>query len=206
MMWLRRIATVPLLLLAFICAIGLVKALRHRIDDPVGTAVFCTIIVLGTLGGTYFLLRPDIERWRALTFAQFRHWVYTNPLGQALALYVVAVPLMAVYPEGQVVPGVLAACVYSVAAPWSAALQQRWWAYAGLALLGFCLLFFLLAGTAEGFGPRGFGEGGMLFLLPMEGFPILLVVSGIVRLFRGARARQEQAAPDASRPADQAQP
>jgi len=30
-------------------------------------------------------------------------------------------------------------------------------------------------------------EGAMVFLLPMEGFPILLVVSGIVRLVRSAR-------------------
>jgi hypothetical protein len=62
MLWLRRIAAAPLLLLAFIGAIGLVKAVTHRIDDPVGTAVFCAILVLITLGGTYFLHRPDIER------------------------------------------------------------------------------------------------------------------------------------------------
>lgn len=48
-------------------------------------------------------------------------------------------------------------------------------------------MFFALAGTGEALAPRGFGEAGMLFLLPMEAFPILLTVSGIVRLIRGAR-------------------
>jgi hypothetical protein len=36
-------------------------------------------------------------------------------------------------------------------------------------------------------GPRGFGEAAMLFLLPMQGFPVLPVASGIVRAVRGAR-------------------
>ena len=187
MMWLRRVAAAPLLLLAFIGAIGLIKSLAHRIDDPVGNGIFCAVLVLVTVGGIFLLLRPDIERLHGLAFAHVRHWFYTNPLGQAIALYILAAVLMAVYPEGQIIPGVIAACVYSLVAPWSAALQRQWWAYAGLSLLGFCLLFFLLAGTAEALAPHGFGEVGMLFILPLEGFPILLIVSGIVRIIRGAR-------------------
>jgi hypothetical protein len=50
-------------------------------------------------------------------------------------------------------------------------------------------MFFALAGTGEALASRGFGEAGMLFLLPMEGFPILLIVSGLVRLVRGARVQ-----------------
>ena len=71
--------------------------------------------------------------------------------------------------------------------PSALARQRHWWSYAGLALLGFCLLLFLLAGTAEALAPRGFGEVGMLFVLPLEGFPILLIISGIVRIVRGER-------------------
>ena len=187
MIWFRRVAAAPLLLLAFIGVVGLIKSVSHRIDDPIENAIFCAILVLLTVGGAFFLLRPDIDHLRVLSFSQVRHWTYTNPLGQAMALYVVAAVLMAAYPAGQILPGVIAACVYSVAAPWSAALRRRWWAYVGLALLGFCLLFFLLAGTAEALAPRGFGEVGMLFILPLEGFPLLLIVSGIVRIIRGAR-------------------
>jgi len=186
-MWFRRAAAAPLLLLAFIGVVGLIKSVSHRIDDPLGNGIFCAILVLVTVGGTFFLLRPDIERLRELSLPQLRRWFYTNPLGQAIALYVVAAVLMAAYPNGQIVPGVIAVCVYSVAAAWTAALQRRWWAYAGQALLGVCILVFLLAGTAEALAPRGFGEGGMLFILPLEGFPIMLIVSGIVRIVRGAR-------------------
>jgi hypothetical protein len=35
----------------------------------------------------------------------------------------------------------------------------------------------------------------MLFLLPLEGFPILLAASGIVRLVRGVRDEQPRAGP-----------
>jgi len=38
----------------------------------------------------------------------------------------------------------------------------------------------------EALAPREFGEARMLFLPPLEGFPILLVGSGIVRPIRGA--------------------
>jgi hypothetical protein len=192
MMWLRRIAAAPLLLLGFIGVVGAVKGFTRQLpDDPIGNAIFASVLVLLTGGATFFLLRPDLIRLRELTFAQFRHWVLTNPLGQAIALYVVAVILMAAMPGYLLGPGFIAMCVYTVAAPWTAALQQRWWAYAGVAFLGFCLLFFFLAGTAEAIARGGFGEAGMIFLVPMEGFPILLAVSGIVRLIRGAR-------PDAS--------
>jgi hypothetical protein len=59
--------------------------------------------------------------------------------------------------------------------------------HAVLAVLGFCLLGLGLAATSEAIRLRGFGEAGMVFLLPMEGFPVLLVVSGIVRWVRGVR-------------------
>jgi Na+/phosphate symporter len=90
-------------------------------------------------------------------------------------------------PAYQVAPAVLAVCVYSVASTWAAALRRRWWVHAALAVLGFCLLFLGLAATSEAIAPRGFGEAAMLFLLPMEGFPVLLALSGIVRLVRGVR-------------------
>jgi hypothetical protein len=94
---------------------------------------------------------------------------------------------MVASPEYQLAPAFLALCVFSVVSCWTASAKQHWWAHAGLDVLGFCLLFLGLAGTAEALTPRGFGEGAMVFLLPLEGFPILLTVSGVVRLVRGAR-------------------
>src|SRR5207249_1100021 len=107
---------------------------------------------------------PDLVLLRQLSFAQIRDWAYFNPLGQAALLYVVAAIVMLGAPEYQLAPAFLAVCILSVVSPWRAALQQRWWVHAGLALLAWCLLFLALAGTAEAIRPRGFGEGAMIFL------------------------------------------
>jgi phage shock protein PspC (stress-responsive transcriptional regulator) len=156
-------------------------------DQSTGSGIFTAIFGVAAGVGAFFLLRPDLLRLREVSVTQLREWVLRNPIGQALALYLIAAIFMIAAPEYELVPALLAICIYSVAAPWHVARQRRWWAHAGLAVLGFCLMFFALAGTGEALAPRGFGEAGMLFLLPMEGFPVLLVVSGIVRLVRGAR-------------------
>lgn len=188
MIWLRRIGAALLVLLAFILFIGAVRIFTGDLpDQSIGSGAVTAILAVAAGAGGFFLLRPDILRLRDLGFDTFHHWALTNPIGQAVSLYVVAAILMAMAPTYQLAPALLAICVYSVAAPWHAARQQRWWAHAGMAVLGFCLMFFALAGTGEALAPRGFGEAGMLFLLPMYGFPTLLLVSGILRLVRGAR-------------------
>jgi len=194
MKWLRRSAAAPLLLLALICVIGAVRIFTHALpDETVGGGVAAAVIAGVAAIGAFFLLRPDL---RELSWANVRDWAYRNPLGQALSLYVMAAILMFAAPDYQLAPALLAVCVFSVASTWSAALQRRWWLHATLALLGWCLLFFALAATSEALAPRGFGEGAMLFLLPLEGFPVLLVASGIVRLVRGVR--EEPVRADAS--------
>jgi hypothetical protein len=95
---------------------------------------------------------------------------------------------MAAAPKASLLPGFVAQCAFSVLAAWSAVTARRLWLHALLAVLVFVLLMGALAGTAEAVTPRGFGEGGMIFLLPMEGFPILLALSGIVRLMRKSKA------------------
>jgi hypothetical protein len=193
MKWLRRIAAVPLLLLALICVIGAVRIFTHDLpDETVGGGVSAAVLAAAAAIGAFLLLRPDL---RELSMAQIRDWAYGNPLGQAVSLYVVAAPLMLASPEYQLAPALLAVCVFSVASAWSAALQRRWWLHAAAALLGWCLLFFALAATSEALAPRGFGEGAMLFLLPLEGFPILLVTSGIVRFVRGNREVRPRTGP-----------
>jgi len=99
-------------------------------------------------------------------------------------LWLAAAVIMAAAPKLAILPGFVAQCAYSVLAPWAALSARRWWSTALLAVLGFLLLMGALAGSAEALVPRGFGEAGMLFLLPMEGFPILLALSGIVRWLR----------------------
>jgi hypothetical protein len=190
MKWVRRIAAAPLLLLALICAIGAVRIFSHDLpDETVGSGVAAALAAAAAAIGAFFLLRPDLLLLRELTFAQVRNWAYWNPLGQAALLYVITAILMLAAPEYQLAPAVITVCVFSVVSTGSAALQQRWWAYAALAVLGWCLLFLGLVATSEAIAPRGFGEGAMLFLLPLEVFPVLLVVSGIFRWVRGVPAK-----------------
>ncbi len=137
MKWLRRIAAAPLLLLSLICVIGAVRIFTHDLpEDESGGGVSAAVLAAAAAVGAFLLLRSDLVLLRQLSFAQVRDWTYFNPLGQAVALYVIAAILMLAAPEYQLAPGFLAVCILSVAAPWTAALQQRWWVYAGLAVLG----------------------------------------------------------------------
>ena len=191
MMWLRRVAAAPLALIGLICTIGAVRIFSHDLpDETVGGGVFAALAAAASGVAVFFLLRPDLLLLRHLSFAQVRDWMYWNPLGQAAALFVIAAMLMLASPEYQLAPAMLAMCVFSVASCWTTALQQRWWAYALLAVFAWCLLFLALAAISEAIAPRGFGEGAMVFLLPLEVFPVLLIVSGIVRWARGVPAKE----------------
>jgi hypothetical protein len=190
MMWFRRIAAVPLFLLAFVCVIGAIRIFAKDLPGSgVGEGVFAAFVAAAAGGGLYFLIRPDLQRLRGLSMAQIRRWIFRNPLGQAALLYAAAALIMLAVPKYPLPAGLLAVCVFSVLSARTAVGARSWWAHAGLAVLGFVLLLFGLAGTAEALTKGGFGEGGMLFLLPMYGFPILLALSGIVRLVRGSRAK-----------------
>jgi len=192
MIWVRRIAAAPLVLLALICAIGAVRIFSKNLPDSTyGEGVFAAFIAAASAAGAYFLLQPDLQRLRAMPLSQVRSWAFTNPIGQATLLYLAAAPIMLAAPKISLLPGFVAQCAYSVMSAWSAARANRWWPSAALAVLFWILLFGALAGTAEAVTPRGFGEGGMIFLLPMEGFPVLLVISGIARWMR----RPKEAAP-----------
>jgi hypothetical protein len=190
MMWFRRIAAVPLLLLALICLIGAIRIFAKELPGSgIGEGVFAAFVAAAAGVGVYFLIRPDLQRLRGVSMGQVRRWTFKNPLGQAALLYAAAVILMLAMPKYSLLPGLLAVCGFSVLSTTTAVAAPRWWAHAGLAVLGFVLLLFGLAGTAEALTKGGFGEGGMLFLLPMYGFPILLALSGIVRLMRRSKAK-----------------
>jgi hypothetical protein len=192
MLWLRRIASAPLLLLALICGIGATRIfLKNLPDSSFGEGVFVAIFAAGFVLGACFLLRPDLERLRRVPAAQLRSWLFTNPIGQAAILYVAAAVLMVAAPKFSILPALVALCAFSVLSPWSASRARRWWPTATLALLCWLVLFGALAGTAEAITPRGWGEDAMIFLLPMEGFPILLAVSGLVRWLRRPQTQPE---------------
>ena len=180
MFWLRRIAAAPLLLLAFICSIGALRIFMKNLpDSSFGEGVFVAIFAGASILGVCFLLRPDIERLRQQPASTISGWFFTNPIGQAAILYVAAAAVMVAAPKASLLPAFLAQCAFSMLSAWSAARARRWWPAAALAVVCWIILFGALAGTAEALTPRGFGEGAMIFLLPMQGFPALLAISGI---------------------------
>jgi hypothetical protein len=193
MAWLRRILSAPLILLAFVCAVGAVRIFTGNLPaSSVGEGVMAAIFAAAAGAGAYFLLRPEIRRLREMSIAQMRAWIFANPLGQAALLWLAAAPIMAAAPKAALLPGFVAQCVYTVLSTRAAGIARRFWPTAILALLGFILLMGALAGMAEAITPRGFGEGGMVFLLPMYGFLILLPAFGIVRWLRKSKAAGEE--------------
>jgi len=188
MIWLRRIAAVPLALVAFVCAVGAWKSFAGLLPDSgAGSGVFLALFTGALAAGVYFLILPDLRRLRAAPPARVRSWILTNPLGQAAALYVAAAAIMLAMPKYPLPAGLLALLAFSIWSPQASLAARRWWPHAALAVLGFLLLMFGLAGTAESLTKGGFGEGGMLFLLPMYLFPILLALCGVVRWTRRAK-------------------
>jgi hypothetical protein len=201
MIWIRRVLAAPLILVSLICAIGAGKNFAGRLpDSSTGMAVMSVLFAAATGAGAYFLLRPDVRKLGGLTSPQVRKWFFTNPLGQAVLFYAAAVPIMAATREAAVLPGLVAQCAYTVLSTRAAGNARRFWPTAILALLGFIVLMGALAGTAEVLHPRGFGEGGMLFLLPMYGFPILLAVFGIARALRKSKAPSPSPSPPVGGP------
>ncbi|HMF09114.1 MAG TPA: hypothetical protein VKJ00_08270 [Thermoanaerobaculia bacterium] len=193
MTWLRRILSVPLIIVALVCAIGTVKIFAGNLpDSSVGEGVVTAVFAVALGAGACFLLRPEIRRLRAMSFAQLRDWLLANPLAQAAVLWLAAAPFMAAAPKAALVPGLVAQCAYTVLSTRAAGRARRFWPTALLALLGFVLLMGCLAGLAEALAPRGFGEAGMVFLLPMYGLLILLPVFGIARWFRKSKTPSPQ--------------
>jgi hypothetical protein len=183
----RWIAAAALALVGFILAIGAVKTFRGLLPDQgAGSGVFDAVAAAGFGAGAYFLVRPDL---RGLSKTDVRRWVLTNPLGQASLLYAAAAIFMLPFPKQSIVPALIAQCAFAVLAPAAALRARRWWAHAILSVLGFVLLMVALAATSEALTPRGFGEGGMVFLLPMYIFLILLPISGLVRLAQRSRTK-----------------
>ena len=186
---LRWIAAIAIGLVGFVLLIGAIKSIRGLLPDSgVGSGIFYAVLAAAAGAGAYFLVRQD---FRGLSKADVRRWFLTNPLGQAALLYTAAAIVMIPLPKLSLVPGLLVQSAYAVAAPSAARKARHWWAHAALSVVGFVLLMGALAGTAEALTPRGFGEAGMVFLLPMYGFFILLPVSGLVRLFQRSRPKDE---------------
>jgi hypothetical protein len=142
MLWLRRIAAVPLLLLAFICGIGAIRIFMKNLpDSSFGEGVIVAIFAGASILAVCFLLRTDIERLRRMPAATIRGWFFGNPIGQAATLYVAAAVVMVAAPKASLLPAFLAQCAFSVLSAWSAVRARRWWPAAALAVVCWIILF-----------------------------------------------------------------
>jgi len=199
MTWVRRILSVPLILVALVCVIGAVKNFAGNLrSTSVGEGVVAALFALALGAGASFLLRPEIRRLRGSSFGDLRRWAFAHPLVQAAVIWIAAAPFIAAAPKAALLSGLVAQCVYTVLSTRAAGRARHFWGTALLALVGFVLLMGALAGLAEALVPRGFGEAGMVFLLPMYGFPILLAVFGIARWVRTSRQESPAGPPPAS--------
>ena len=191
MKFLRWAGASFLLLLTVISAIGVSQIVRRtRPDSTPMEAAMLTAFGLAAGAGAWLLVRPLLagRTWRGmLSDPQLR----TNPLAQAVVAYACAALIMIAAPKYSLLPAFLAVCAFSVAAAVAGLYRRHWFAHAGLSLLVWVLLLGALDGTAEALSPRSIGEGGMVFLLPMIGFPVLLVAVGLVRWYRRAAPRPE---------------
>ena len=189
MIWVRRVLSAPTLLVAFVCLVGTARIFSGSLSgSSTGEGVMVTLFALAAGGAACLLLRPDLRRLRGVSRADVRAWFFSNPLGQAMILYAAAALVMAAAPRASLLPALVAQCVFSAASAATAVRARRWWTHALLSVLGFVLLMGALAATGEAVMPQGFGQGAMVFLLPMEAFPVLLILSGLVRRMRRARA------------------
>jgi hypothetical protein len=184
MKWLRRIAAAFLLLLCLICVIGSVRIFRNELPDSSVGSALTTAFVAAAFGiGAFFLIRPDLLALRGLTFARVRDWVFVNPIGQAALLFAAAVTLMLASPKSGLVFALVAVCVFSV---WGRLEDGLPTPLVGLRPAVRARLDPSLCRVERDCrsAQQGFGEGAMVFLLPMQGFPVLLAASGLVRWTR----------------------
>ena len=116
--------------------------------------------------------RPRSSRLRA---------VVRNPLGLALALAAVTMPLMILLPPAGAYIGTLALLVYTVVVIGMSTVQKSWWTSALMSAGTGMMLFIVLAMTA---GALEQGEGNNpVFVLPGLLFYAGMGLTGVARLF-----------------------
>ena len=167
-------------LFAFLFAVGAVKLLRH--PEPGGSAadwILPAVLAVACLAGAVFAT----WRLRRPLAAEQLLW----PSTQAFVLYLAALPAMVAMPSLAQGSAFLTFCVFSVAAPLASLRRPRWGTTALAALVWGCVLFVALAQTAESASGHSLGEGGMIYLLPMQILLALLAVTGAVRFFHKPR-------------------
>lgn len=106
--------------------------------------------------------------------------VWRMPLGHALAIVIVSVPSILLWPEAGILVELAALCLYPVLDIPRILTLPSWWRGAMLAAVVWFVVFFALVGIADTVHPLR--ENAMIFLLPFMLYPLALAIAGIVRL------------------------
>lgn len=188
---LGSVVAAVLLLFAFIFVAGAIKLFRH--PEPGGSAadwiVPGVLAVPCAVGGAViaWLLRPPLTRELLL-----------RPSVQALLLYVASLPIMVLVHGLQSLAQVVAFfvfCAFCLTASFGALRRPRWITTALTAIFWGLLLMGALTETAEAISGQKVGEAAMVYLLPMQGLPLLLGVAGVVRFFQSRQVAPPPPAP-----------
>jgi hypothetical protein len=151
-------------------------------DGPIAAAfvlVFCSIpVALGV--GLAHLGRPGY--WRREVDLRGLHRM---PGAAGVAIALVTVPLIFLLPGAALLIALLALCLYPLLDVPRILARPSWWRGAMLSAAVWLAVFAGLTGAVESVAhPR---EDSMIFLLPFMMYPLVLAISGLVRLAGGGR-------------------
>lgn len=114
-----------------------------------------------------------------------------SSFGLALAIVVLAIPGMLlvrlIEPDLPTLVAFLGICAYSVIDPVLNVTRRSWWVGALISFAAWLVLFPVLCVAAEAM--HRIGETGMIFVLPIMGYPVMLGISGLVKLAIWTTAR-----------------
>jgi hypothetical protein len=180
---------------AFLVLIGLPLALimlgAALFQDGPVAGVFAFLLCLGPVAvgiGIAHLGTPGF--WRRPVDVR-NSWRMPGLAGIAIAL--VTIPLVILWPDYALLTATIALCLYPLLDVPPILARPSWWRGAAVSAFVWLLVFATLTGVVEAVRhPR---EDAMIFLLPFMMYPLVLAISGVVRLAGRASGRTFEAAP-----------
>jgi hypothetical protein len=115
---------------------------------------------------------------------------FSSPPVHGLAIYLLALPFLAVTGGAAILVALAFALAYVVASPLLIALRPRVWLNVPLSIVVGIVLMAALQATTEGLSRRRFGDDWMVMLGPVMLYPVVLVAALVFRIVwktRGAR-------------------
>jgi hypothetical protein len=107
---------------------------------------------------------------------------FSSPLVHGLAIYLLALPFLAVTGGASILVAALFAFVYTVASPLLIALRPRLWLNAPLSIIVGIVLIAALPATTEALAHRRFSDDWMVMLGPVMLYPVVFIAAMAFRI------------------------